>query len=87
MIYLIQAGGTALIIASTTFDTAYNWSQILPITAFVVAMALVGSSSWSSQAATPVERDAPMPVSHRAACASGSNPPTGWRCGSGSAIV
>lgn len=39
-IYLIQAGGTALIIASTTFSTAYNWNQILPITAFVVAMAL-----------------------------------------------
>ncbi|MEO6955933.1 MAG: VC0807 family protein [Antricoccus sp.] len=38
-IYLIQAGGTALIIASTTFSTAYNWNQILPITAFVVAMA------------------------------------------------
>lgn len=40
VIYLIQAGGTALIIASTTFSTAYNWNQILPITAFVVAMAL-----------------------------------------------
>ncbi len=40
VIYLVQAGGTALIIASTTFSTAYNWNQILPITAFVVAMGL-----------------------------------------------
>ncbi|MGH3636226.1 MAG: VC0807 family protein [Mycobacterium sp.] len=40
VIYLIQAGGTALIIASTTFSTAYNWDQILPISAFVVAMTL-----------------------------------------------
>ncbi|PYI64589.1 hypothetical protein CVV68_21575 [Arthrobacter livingstonensis] len=40
VIYLLQAGATALIIASTTFSAAYNWNQILPITAFVVAMAL-----------------------------------------------
>ncbi|MEO6882074.1 MAG: VC0807 family protein [Mycobacteriaceae bacterium] len=39
-VYLVQAGGTAMIIASTTFSTAYNWHQVLPITAFVVAMAL-----------------------------------------------
>lgn len=39
-IYLVQAGGTAVIIASTNFSTAYNWNQILPIVAFVVAMGL-----------------------------------------------
>ncbi|PYI65487.1 hypothetical protein CVV68_18120 [Arthrobacter livingstonensis] len=40
VIYLLQTGATALIIASTTFSTAYNWNQILPITAFVVAIGL-----------------------------------------------
>lgn len=40
VIYLVQAGGTAVIIASTDFSTAYNWNQILPITAFAVAMGL-----------------------------------------------
>lgn len=38
VIYLVRAGGSAVIIAYTTFSTAYNWNQILPIAAFVVAM-------------------------------------------------
>jgi hypothetical protein len=40
VIYFIQAGGMAVIIASTNFSTAYNWNQILPIVAFFVAMGL-----------------------------------------------
>ncbi len=40
LVFLVQAGGTALIVASTSFDTAYNWDQILPIVALVVAMGL-----------------------------------------------
>lgn len=40
VIFLVQAGGTALIVASTSFDVAYNWDQILPIVAFVLAMGL-----------------------------------------------
>jgi len=39
-IFLVQAGGTALIVASISFSTAYNWNQVLPIIAFVAAMAL-----------------------------------------------
>lgn len=39
-VFLIQAGVTALIIRSTTFNTAYNWDQTLPIVALVVAMML-----------------------------------------------
>lgn len=40
VVFLVQAGGTALIVHSTSFDTAYNWDQILPILALVVAMGL-----------------------------------------------
>lgn len=40
VLFLVQAGVTALIIASTSFDTAYNWDQILPIVAVVLAMVL-----------------------------------------------
>lgn len=40
VVFLVQAGVTALIIASTSFDTAYNWDQILPIAAVAVAMVL-----------------------------------------------
>ncbi|MGH3847716.1 MAG: hypothetical protein ACRDS0_40825, partial [Pseudonocardiaceae bacterium] len=40
--FLVQAGMTALIIASTPFDTAYDWDQILPIVAVVVAMVVTG---------------------------------------------
>ncbi|TWP37120.1 hypothetical protein [Leekyejoonella antrihumi] len=38
VVYLLQPGGTAVIIASTTFSTAYNWDRILPILAFAAAM-------------------------------------------------
>jgi hypothetical protein len=40
VVFLVQAGVTALIVASTSFDTAYNWDQILPIVAIVVATVL-----------------------------------------------
>lgn len=40
VLFLAQAGITALIIASTSFDTAYIWDQALPIVALVIAMML-----------------------------------------------
>ncbi len=40
VVFLVQAGVTALIIASTSFNAAYDWDQILPIVALVVAMVL-----------------------------------------------
>lgn len=40
LVFLAQAGVTALIIASTSFATAYIWDQTLPIVALVVAMVL-----------------------------------------------
>lgn len=40
VVFLLQAGVTAWVIASTSFDTAYDWDQILPIVALVVAMVL-----------------------------------------------
>lgn len=39
-IFLLQAGVTAAIIAATPFSTGYNYDQILPIVAFVLAMAI-----------------------------------------------
>ena len=36
-VFIVQAAVTALIIRSTPFSTAYNWDQILPIVAFVLA--------------------------------------------------
>lgn len=38
--FLVQAGVTALIVASTSFTTAYTWDQVLPLVAVAVAMAL-----------------------------------------------
>lgn len=40
-LFLIQAGGTALIIHQTTYATAYNFNQILPLVA--TALGIVGS--------------------------------------------
>ena len=40
VVFLVQAGVTALIVASTSFSTGYNYDQILPIVATVVAMVL-----------------------------------------------
>lgn len=40
VVFLVQAGVTALIISATSFNTGYTWDQILPIVALVVAMAL-----------------------------------------------
>jgi hypothetical protein len=40
-LFLIQAGGTALIIQQTTYATAYNFNQILPLVA--TALGIVGS--------------------------------------------
>lgn len=37
-VFLVQAGVTALIIHATAFSTAYNYDQILPIVALVLAM-------------------------------------------------
>lgn len=38
--FLIQAGVTSLIIASTSFDTAYTWDQVLPYVAIGLAIAV-----------------------------------------------
>lgn len=40
VVFLVQAGVTALIIAATPFSTGYDWDQILPIVAVVVAIAI-----------------------------------------------
>ena len=40
-LFLIQATGTALIVHQTTYDTAYNYDQILPLIA--TALGIVGS--------------------------------------------
>ncbi len=40
VVFLAQAAVTAVIVASTSFDAAYDWDQILPIVAVVVAMVL-----------------------------------------------
>ncbi|MET3807841.1 hypothetical protein ABIB25_004868 [Nakamurella sp. UYEF19] len=37
VVFLVQAGVTAAIIAATPFSTGYNYDQILPIVAFVLA--------------------------------------------------
>jgi hypothetical protein len=49
VVFLVQAGVTALIVASTSFDTAYNWDQILPIVAVVVAMGATAMISRRAQ--------------------------------------
>lgn len=38
VIFLVQATGTAVIVATQPFSSAYNWDQILPILALAVAM-------------------------------------------------
>ena len=40
VVFLVQAVVMALIIASTSFSTAYGWDQILPIVALVAALSL-----------------------------------------------
>lgn len=35
--FLVQAGVTALVVASTSFDVAYDWDQILPVVAIALA--------------------------------------------------
>jgi len=49
VVFVVQAGVTALIIASTTFGMAYNWDQILPIVALVVAMIVTSMISRRAQ--------------------------------------
>ena len=49
VVFLAQAGVTTLIIASTPFDTAYDWDQILPIVAVVVAVVLTAMISRRAQ--------------------------------------
>jgi hypothetical protein len=49
VVSLVQAGVTALIIASTSFSTAYNWDQILPIVAVVLAMVATAMISRRAQ--------------------------------------
>lgn len=50
-VFLVQAGVTALIIRSTTFNSAYTWDQTLPIAALVVAMVLTAIISRHAQRA------------------------------------
>lgn len=40
VVFVVQAGVTALIIATSPFSTAYAWDQILPVVATVLAMVL-----------------------------------------------
>lgn len=49
VVFVVQAGVTALIIASTSFGTAYDWDQILPIVAVVVAMIVTSVISRRAQ--------------------------------------
>jgi hypothetical protein len=56
--FLVQAGVTALIIASTPFDTAYDWDQILPIVAVVVAMVVTGLIARHAQRESQARRAA-----------------------------
>ena len=49
VVFLLQAGVTALIIASDTFSAAYNWDQILPIVAIAAAMVLTTMISRRAQ--------------------------------------
>ncbi len=50
-VFLVQAGVTALIIRSTTFNTAYTWDQTLPIVALGVAMVFTAIISRRAQRA------------------------------------
>lgn len=45
VIFLVQAGVTAAIIAATPFSTGYNYDQILPIVAFALAMTITAMLS------------------------------------------
>ena len=56
--FLVQAGVTALIIASTPFDTAYDWDQILPIVTVVVAMVITGLIARRAQRESQIRRAA-----------------------------
>ncbi len=49
-VFLIQAAVTAVIIAAEPFSVAYNWDQILPVVAFVLAMAITFSISRRARA-------------------------------------
>lgn len=49
VVFVVQAGATVLIVASTTFGTAYDWDQILPIVAVVVAMVVTSVISRRAQ--------------------------------------
>lgn len=49
VVFLVQAGSTAWIIANTSFSVAYNWDQILPIVAFALAMGLTFMISRQAQ--------------------------------------
>jgi hypothetical protein len=40
-LFLIQAAGTALIVHQTTYSTAYNYNQVLPLVA--TALGIIGS--------------------------------------------
>lgn len=39
VVFLVEAAGTAAIVATEPFSVAYNWDQILPIVAFALTMA------------------------------------------------
>ncbi len=58
VVFLVQAGVTALIIASTSFEDAYNWDQILPIVATVVAMVVTVMISRRAQREGAARREA-----------------------------
>jgi uncharacterized membrane protein (DUF485 family) len=58
VVFLLQAGVTALIIASDTFSAAYDWDQILPIVAIAVAMVLTTMISRRAQRAGQARRAA-----------------------------
>jgi hypothetical protein len=58
VVFLVQAGVTALIVGATSFDTAYTWDQILPIVAFVLAMGLTSVISYRAQKAGQARRAA-----------------------------
>lgn len=56
--FLVQAAGTALIVASTSYAVAYDWDQILPVIAFVVAMGLTVVISRRARRAGQARRSA-----------------------------
>lgn len=58
VIFLVQAGVTALIIRAEPFSTAYTWDQVLPIVATVLAMVVTVAISRRAQRAGAARRAA-----------------------------